>query len=183
VGKGSVVRELRARRPDLGLSVSATTRSRRPDEVDGVDYRFLDDAAFQRLVDGDGFLEWAEYAGRRYGTPADPVDAILSAGRDVVLEIEVQGARQIRERHPDAVLVLLVPPSEEVLAQRLRGRGTEDPDEVARRLRIAREELAQADLFDHVVTNDCLEDAVDELDRILDGKQAPDRGPSRMSRS
>lgn len=148
--------------------MSATTRSRRPHEVEGVDYHFLDDAAFARLADTGGFLEWAEYAGRRYGTPAAAVEQLLAAGRDVVLEIEVQGARQIRDRHPSAVLVLLTPPSLEVLAERLRGRGTESADAVARRLALAESELAQADLFDHVVVNDQLSEAVDQLDRILE---------------
>jgi guanylate kinase len=167
-----VVRLLRTRRPELALSVSATTRARRPGEVDGVHYRFLDEAAFQRLVEEGGFLEWAEYAGRRYGTPAAPVLQALAEGRDVVLEIEVDGARQVRERDPRAVLVLLVPPSLEALAARLRGRGTETPEAIARRLEVARAELGEADLFDHVVVNDRLEDAVDELDRILDSKSS-----------
>jgi guanylate kinase len=167
VGKGTVIAGLRARRPDLALSVSATTRPRRPHEVDGVHYHFLDDDAFSALVAADGFLEWAEYAGARYGTPAAPVERLLAEGTDVLLEIEVQGARQVRERRPDALLVLLVPPSLADLEQRLRGRGTEDPESLARRLAAARSELDQARLFDRVVVNDRVPDAVEELDRIL----------------
>lgn len=167
VGKGTLVAGLRARRPDLALSVSATTRPRRAGEVDGGAYHFMDGAEFDRLVDAGGFLEWAEFAGQRYGTPAAPVEELVASGTHVVLEIEVQGARQVRERFPDAVLVLLVPPSLEALAQRLRDRGTEDDESLARRLAIAETELAQRDLFDHVVLNDRLDDAVAEVDRIL----------------
>ena len=123
---------------------------------------------FDALVAQDGLLEWAEYAGRRYGTPAAPVRRHREAGRDVVLEIDVQGARQVRARVPDAVLVLLAPASIEVLRARLLARGTEDEQQVERRLRIAREELAQRDLFDHVVVNDDVERAAAELDRIVD---------------
>jgi guanylate kinase len=169
VGKGTLVRALRARRPDLEVSVSATTRARRPGEVDGVDYLFLDDEQFDELVATDGFLEWAAYAGNRYGTPEAPVRKALESGADVVLEIEVQGARQVREREPAAILILVVPPSFEVLAARLATRGTETPDIAAARLAVARQELAEADLFDHLVVNDRVEDAVTELERILDG--------------
>ncbi len=119
VGKGTLVAGLRARRPQLALSVSATTRPRRAGEVDGGAYHFLDRAEFDRLVAAGGFLEWAEFAGERYGTPAAPVEELVAAGTDVVLEIEVQGARQVRERSRDALLVLLVPPSLDALAQRL----------------------------------------------------------------
>lgn len=167
VGKGTVIRALLGRRPELFLSVSATTRPRRPDEVHGVHYRFLDDAAFDALARSGGLLEWADYAGRRYGTPAAPVMEATAAGADVLLEIEVQGAGQVRERCPGALLILIVPPSLDALAERLHRRGTEEPEHVAARLEAARRELAQAGLFDHVVVNDRLEDAVDELDRII----------------
>jgi len=173
VGKGTLVAGLRARRPELALSVSATTRPRRAGEVDGVAYRFLDRAEFDRLIDGDGFLEWAEFAGHRYGTPAEPVERLIAAGTDVVLEIEVQGARQVRDRFPDAVLVLLVPPSLDALAQRLRDRGTEDDASLARRLAIAETELASADVFDHVVLNDRLDEAIAAVDRILGATGTP----------
>lgn len=167
VGKGTLVAALRRRRPDLAFSISVTTRPPRPGEVDGVDYRFVDDPAFDALRDAGGLLEWAAYAGRRYGTPAAPVAEAVAAGRDVVLELEVQGARQIRDRFPAAVLVLLVPPSLGALAERLARRGTDDPVAVARRLAVARSELAEADLFDHVVVNAELDAAVEQVDRIL----------------
>lgn len=179
VGKGTVVAALRERSPELGLSVSATTRPRRPGEVDGLQYHFLDDRGFDALVAADGLLEWARFAGHRYGTPAAPVAAALAAGDDVVLEIEVQGARQIRDRFPDALLVLLVPPSLEVLAQRLEGRGTEDPDAVSRRLREAGRELDEAAAFDHVVLNDRVDRAVEEIVAIVGARTGEGRVPSR----
>jgi guanylate kinase len=168
VGKGTVVRALRRLRPELVLSVSATTRPRRARERDGVDYHFLDAADFDELVATDGFLEWAEFAGNRYGTPVAPVRAALDSGRDVLLEIEVQGARQIRERVPESVSVFLAPPSLEVLAGRLRGRGTESEEAVQQRLEQARVELAEAGAFDHVVVNGEVAQAAAEIARILD---------------
>lgn len=183
VGKGTVVSALRARHPDLGVSVSVTTRPRRPGEVDGVQYHFLDDAAFAALVAADGLLEWADFAGRRYGTPAAPVTAALAAGSDVVLEIEVRGARQIRRRFPEAILVMLVPPSLPALEQRLAGRGTESPDQVRVRLEEARRELDGAGEFDHVVVNDEVGRAAEQIGRILQGRtdegRAVPRPPSR----
>lgn len=167
VGKGTLIRHLLDRIPELELSVSATTRSPRAGEEDGRDYWFLGDDEFDRRLAEGEFLEHAEYSGRRYGTLRSELERRTSAGRPVVLEIEVQGARQVRERFPDAVLVLLVPPSLAALEQRLRERGTEDDDSLARRLAIAETELAQADVFDHVVLNDRLDDAIAEVDRIL----------------
>lgn len=127
----------------------------------------MDDQAFDRLIAQGGLLEWAEYAGRRYGTLAGEVRAAIEAGRDVLLEIEVQGARQVRDRHPGALLVILVPPTLEELERRLAARGTEDPAAVADRLAAARAELAHTHLFDHVIMNRDVEAAADELDRIL----------------
>ena len=167
VGKGTVVRRLRERRPEMVLSVSATTRPPRPGEVDGVDYHFLSDRQFDELAAAGGFVEWAHFAGNRYGTPWTSVRAALEAGRTVVLEIEVQGALQVRERFGDAVLIFLVPPSFEVLSQRLRARGTDSDDVVRQRLEIARTELEQAGAFDHTVVNDDLDTAVADVARIL----------------
>ena len=166
VGKGTVVAGLLLRRP-ITLAVSATTRPRRPDEVDGRDYHFVDEMAFDRLIADNGLLEWAEYAGRRYGTPAAAVRSAVEEGRDVLLEIEVQGARQVRDRHPEALLVLLVPPSWEELGRRLAARGTENAAAILDRLAAARAELADTELFDHVVVNQDVAAAVAELDRIL----------------
>jgi len=167
VGKGILIRTLRERMPELELSVSATTREPRPGEQDGVDYHFLPDADFQRRVDAGEFVEHATYAGRRYGTLRSELERHIAAGHPVVLEIELQGARQVRTTLPEALQVFIAPPSLEALHTRLVGRGTDDPEEIAARLRVAEEELAAQDEFGHVVVNDRLEDAVDELLAIV----------------
>lgn len=167
VGKGTVVRALRERYPDVALSVSATTRSPRPGEVHGTDYLFLSREQFDALIDGDGFLEWAEFGGQRYGTPWRSVEGLLAAERTVVLEIEVQGAEQVRRRYADAVRIFLAPPSREALVERLRARGADDDERIAERMAIADAELARAATFDHVVVNGTVDGAVDEIARIL----------------
>jgi guanylate kinase len=167
VGKGTLIRTLRERIPELQLSVSATTRAPRPGEQDGADYHFLADVDFQRRVDAGEFVEHAVYAGRRYGTLRSELERRTAAGHPVVLEIEVQGARQVRATVPEAVQVFIAPPSLEALRTRLVGRGTDDDQEVAARLRVAEEELAAKDEFGHVVVNDRLEDAVEELVSIV----------------
>ena len=169
VGKGSVVQRLRSRYPEgLVLSVSVTTRGPRPGEVDGVDYFFITDEAFDRLIEEGALLEWAEIVGHRSGTPAAFVEENLAAGRDVVLEIDVKGATQIRAQVPEAVQVFLVPPSFDELERRLRGRGTEDEERVARRLDTARWELQQEGWFDERVVNDDLDRATDEVAAIIE---------------
>lgn len=155
-------------RPDIVVSVSATTRPRRPDEVDGRHYHFLSPEEFDALVAGDGLLEWAEFAGRRYGTPAAPVEDALAAGATVVLEIDVQGARQVRARLPGVTAIFLLPPDMDTLRHRLALRGTEDPADVARRMAAARAELAEAAWFDHTVVNDDVPTAAQAIARILD---------------
>jgi guanylate kinase len=175
VGKGTVVQRLLARDP-LGLahSVSATTRAPRPGERDGVDYVFVDDAAFRRMIADGELLEWAEvFRGVRYGTRRAFVRAALEAGRDVVLEIDVQGAAQIRAEDPEAVLILLEPPSLADLERRLRGRGTESEEALAERLAAAERELAQAAWFDQRVVNDDLDRAVDEVAAIIEASRTP----------
>jgi guanylate kinase len=169
VGKGTLIRTLRERMPELELSVSATTRPPRPGEQDGVDYHFLTDADFQRRVDAGEFVEHATYSGRRYGTLRAELERRLRAGHPVVLEIEVQGARQVRGTMPEALQVFIAPPSREALRTRLVGRGTDDADQVQARLRTADRELEAQDEFAHVVVNDRLEDAVDELTAIVRG--------------
>jgi guanylate kinase len=177
VGKGTLIRTLRERMPELELSVSATTRAARPGEEDGVDYHFLDDADFQRRVEAGEFVEHATYSGRRYGTLREELARRLRAGAPVVLEIEVQGARQVRETMPEALQVFIAPPSREALRTRLVGRGTDDPEQVDARLRTAEAELAAQDEFAHVVVNDRLEDAVEELTRVVrDGLAGADGG-------
>jgi guanylate kinase len=153
--------------PELELSVSATTRRPRPGETQGVDYHFLSENEFDRHVAAGEFVEWAEYSGRRYGTLRTELEDRVKAGRPVVLEIEVQGARQVRSTVPDAVQVFIAPPSPETLRLRLVARGTDSPDDVERRLAVARAELAAQGEFPHVVVNDRLEDAVDELEKIV----------------
>ncbi|HKZ75329.1 MAG TPA: guanylate kinase, partial [Actinomycetota bacterium] len=164
VGKGTVVRRLLERRPDLTLSVSATTRPRRPSEQDGVHYSFLSEQEFDHLVGGDALLEWAEVFGSRYGTPAVPVERALAEGGDVILEIDVQGAGLVKERVPEAVLIFLVPPSMEELERRLRDRGTEDEERLATRLATAGWEMEQRPWFDHVVVNDDVNEATAQVE-------------------
>jgi guanylate kinase len=167
VGKGTLIRTLLQRVPELELSVSATTRAPRPGEEDGVDYHFLTDAEFDRRVLEGDFLEHAAYSGRRYGTLRSELERRLADGASVVLEIEVQGARQVKEKMPEAKRIFIAPPSEEALRTRLVGRGTDDDEQRERRLATAKSELAAQDEFDIVVTNDRLDDAADELERIV----------------
>jgi guanylate kinase len=147
--------------------VSATTRSPRPGEQHGVDYWFLSDADFEERVQAGDFVEHATYSGRRYGTLRSELDRRTSAGVPVVLEIELQGARQVRESMPEAVQIFVEPPSQDALRARLVGRGTDDPEQIEARLRTARQELAAKDEFAHVVCNDRLEDAVAGLEAIV----------------
>jgi guanylate kinase len=154
VGKGTVAAHIRENHPDIHLSVSATTRAPRPGEVEGVHYYFVDDAEFDRMIAAGELLEHATVHNRhRYGTPRGPVDAALAEGRTVLLEIDLQGARQVRAAEPSATLVFLLPPSWDELVHRLIGRGTEDAEERARRLRTARTELAAQNEFDYLVVN------------------------------
>ena len=167
VGKGTLIRTLLERMPELELAVSATTRAPRPGEEHGVDYHFLTDAEFdRRVVEGD-FLEHAEYSGRRYGTLLSELTKRTADGSSVVLEIEVQGARQVERSMPEAIRIFIAPPSEETLRTRLIGRGTDDLEQIERRLAVAKAELAASGDFAHVVHNDRLEDAADELERIV----------------
>ncbi len=170
VGKGTLIRGLMERHPELELSVSATTRAPRPGERDGVDYHFLTREEFDRRVAGGEFVEHADYAGRSYGTLRSELDERVRAGAPVVLEIEVQGARQVRAAMPEAVQVFIAPPSLEALRTRLVGRGTDDAEEVERRLRVAEQELAAQPEFGHVVVNDRLDDALEQLTEIVAGE-------------
>ena len=168
VGKGTVVAELRRRHPDLFVSISATTRKPRPGEVDGVHYYFVGAQDFDSLVETGQMLEWALVHGvHRYGTPRGPVQDQLDAGRPALLEIDLAGARQVRRAMPRARLVFLAPPSWDELVRRLADRDTEEPEEQERRLVTARTELAAADEFDHVVVNDTVASATDELARLM----------------
>jgi guanylate kinase len=167
VGKDSVIELIRARSPLVWHSVSVTTRPRRPYEVDGVHYHFVDRDEFRRLAHEDQLLEWAEFAGNLYGTPRGPVERHMALGVPTLLKIDLQGARQVRRAMADALLVFLAPPTFNELARRLTGRGTEDPQTIARRLAHAREEMAAESEFDVTVVNDSVERAADELVGLL----------------
>ncbi|MFC0598770.1 guanylate kinase [Streptomyces palmae] len=163
VGKSTVVAHLRKAHPEVWLSVSATTRTPRPGERDGVQYHFVDDEVFDKLIANGELLEWAEFAGNRYGTPREAVQQRLEKGEPVLLEIDLQGARQVRESMPEAQLVFLAPPSWDELVRRLTGRGTEAPDVIERRLAAAKVELAAEPEFDQTLVNTSVEDVAAEL--------------------
>jgi guanylate kinase len=169
VGKGTLISALRDRVPGLELSVSATTRAPRPGERDGVAYHFLTPEQFGERVAAGDFVEHADYTGHSYGTLRSELEGRLADGVPVLLEIEVQGARQIREKMPEAMQVFVAPPSREALRERLLGRGTDSPEEVDQRLRTADAELAAQPEFTHVILNDQLDEAVDELVGLVRG--------------
>lgn len=175
VGKTTVVRELRRRHPQVWVSVSATTRHPRPGESDGVDYWFVSPERFDAMVAGGELLEWARFAGNRYGTPAEPVRERLADGVPVLLEIEIEGARQVRARMPEALLVFLRPPSWDELVRRLTGRGTESPDVVAARLDRARAELAAEAEFDVALENVTVGQVCDRLLALMGSSPSSDR--------
>jgi guanylate kinase len=182
VGKGTVAAAVRERHPDVWISVSATTRAPRPDEVHGVHYLFVSDDEFDRMVEDDELLEWAVvHKAARYGTPRKPVEEALAAGRPAMLEIDLQGARLVRDSMPEALFVFLKPPSWDELVRRLVGRGTETEEERARRLDTAREEMAAENEFDETIVNHEVHDAADQLVALMmlgqaqPGSSAPDR--------
>ena len=166
-GKSTVIAKVMERRSDLCFSVSATTRKPRDGEVDGVNYFFVSGVEFDRMIGDDELLEHAEYNRDNYGTPRAYVEEKRRAGMHVLLDIEVQGARQVRERVPEAIKIFIIPPSLQVLEQRLRGRGTETEEQIQRRLARARGEYREADFYDYVVINDNLETAANELNAII----------------
>lgn len=171
VGKGTVIAELRKRLPSLWFSISATTRSPRPGEVDGVNYYFVTHAEFDRLVAEGRMLEWALVHGlNKYGTPRGPVEEALAEGRTVLLEVDLAGARQIRQSMPEAYQIFLAPPSWEDLEARLRGRGTEGEEERLRRLETAKVELAAEGEFDEVVVNETVAQATEDILKIMRAK-------------
>ena len=167
VGKGTLIRALRERVPELELSTSATTREPRPGEADGVDYHFLDPEEFDRRVRAGAFLEHAVYSGNRYGTLRSEVEERTARGAPVLLEIEVQGARQVRESMPEAIQIFIAPPDPADLRRRLEGRGTDSAATIDGRLRVAEEELAAQGEFRHAVVNDDVERATAELESIV----------------
>jgi len=173
-GKTTVCRAVVARDPQIVFSISHTTRPRRRGEEDGVDYHFVKPEEFETGVDAGDFLEWATYNGNRYGTSWSAIDAPLAEGRDVLLEIEVQGARQVRTARSDALFIFLLPPSLAALRERLEGRGSDAPEVIAARLELARRELEEGPLFDYAVVNDDLDVCVGEVQAILAAERAGD---------
>ena len=167
VGKSTVLHALFAGRDDLYFSGSATTRAPREGERDGVDYHFIHADRFREMIEGDAFLEYAEYVGNFYGTPKRFVDEAMDKGQDVILDIEVQGALQVTSKRPDTVKIFIAPPSWKELERRLKDRGTDDPEKVQKRLLRAKVEFQTAHTYDYFVINDTVEDAVRELDAII----------------
>jgi|MucameStandDraft_1065616.scaffolds.fasta_scaffold09476_4 guanylate kinase len=174
-GKGTILGQVLERDKNVFLSVSATTRAPRGEEQDGVHYYFLTHEAFEEKIKQGAFLEYAQYVGNYYGTLEAPVDQQLAQGRDVVLEIEVQGAMQIHNKRPDVVMVFVAPPSMDELERRLRGRGTESDEKVQGRLQTARQEMGFANRFDYIITNDRLENAVADLLAVLAAERCRNR--------
>ena len=167
VGKSTVLRELLRDRDDLYFSISATTRTPREGEIDGVHYHFINVDRFREMIQEDEFLEYAEYVGNFYGTPKRYVDEAMAQGKDVILDIEVQGALQVTSKRPDTVRIFIAPPSWKELERRLKDRGTDDPDKVQKRLLRAKVEFQTANTYDYFVINDTVEEAVRELDAII----------------
>ncbi len=167
VGKGTVCERLMADCPELSVSVSATTRAPRSIDREGVTYFFKTKKEFEEMIAENRFLEYAQYNGNYYGTPAEKVDEMLAQGKDVILEIEVQGAQTVMEKRKDAVTIFILPPGEEALYERLRNRGTESEEQIEKRINAAKEEMKQKDKYDYRVVNDVLEDAVCEVEAII----------------
>jgi len=175
-GKGTVVRGILERYPDIVLSISATTRPARPGERNGLDYLFIDRTRFASMRERGEFLEWADVYGNLYGTPRAPVEQALATGRDVIAELDIQGAQSVKRARPDAVLIFIEPPSFEDLVLRLRGRGTEDPETISKRVKAAYEEVKNKGQYDHIIVNDRVQDAVEQLAAIIEaGGKAPAR--------
>lgn len=168
-GKGTIIKELR-KKYDYELSISATTRNPRKGDVDGVDYFFKTRDEFEEMIQKDKLIEWAEYVGNYYGTPREYVEQQLEAGKDVLLEIEMQGGMLVKEQYPDAMLLFITPPSAEILKKRLTGRGTETEEEIERRMNRAAEEADYMEKYDYILVNDSLDEAVEELHHLIRSK-------------
>lgn len=170
-GKGTVLKEAFKNSEDLRLSVSVTTRSPREGERDGVDYIFYSKEQFEKTIEDDGFLEWACFCENYYGTPKAEIEKMLQDGKDVILEIEVQGAMKVKEKCPDAVLVFNMPPSKEELKNRLVGRKTDAPEVIEKRLATSVWEISQAENYDYIIVNDVVEDAAKRLLSVIEGEK------------
>ncbi|MEE1139203.1 MAG: guanylate kinase [Acutalibacteraceae bacterium] len=170
-GKGTVLGELIKKRDDVKISVSMTTRQKRNGEIDAVNYYFVAKDYFEKKISEGSMLEYAQYAGNYYGTPKEPVDEMLKAGKAVILEIDVQGADKIKEIYPDVIRIFIMPPSASVLERRLRGRNTEDEETINHRLVIAKGEMKMASEYDFIVINDELDSAVKDVETIIDAER------------
>ena len=170
-GKGTVLGELIKKRDDVKISVSMTTRQKRNGEIDGVNYYFVTKEYFEKKINESSMLEYAQYAGNYYGTPKEPVDEMLKAGKAVILEIDVQGADKIKEIYPNVIRIFIMPPSVSVLERRLRGRNTEDEETINHRLVIAKGEMRMASEYDFIVINDELDSAVKDVETIIDAER------------
>ena len=168
VGKSTVLRKILERRPQLLYSISYTTRPPRANEQDGVDYHFISEPVFRKKIDAKEFAEWAEVHGHLYGTSAPYIEEALTSGQDVLLDVDVEGAKRLFSRYPEAISVFITPPSMEELERRLRTRGMDSPAVMERRLKNAEVEMAQVDLYDHVVANDDLAQSVSKLEAIME---------------
>ena len=171
VGKGTVLKTFMEKHPDFMLSISCTTRKPREGEVDGVNYFYISQEEFSHCIEEDKFLEWAEFAGNKYGTKKKFIKECLDKGMNVILEIETKGALQVKEKMPDAVLIFIVPPSLDELETRLRGRHTEDEETIQKRLSEVKKELESAKKYDYQVVNDKVENAILKLEEIIAGEQ------------
>ena len=171
VGKGTVLKEFLKKNSDFMLSISCTTRVPREGEIDGVNYFFMTKNDFKNCIDNDKFLEWAEFAGNFYGTKKKFINSCLEEGKNIILEIDTQGALQVKQKMPEAVLIFICPPSLEALETRLRGRHTEDETAIQKRLEAVKEELARAENFDYKIVNDDIQRAVSELEMIISEEQ------------
>lgn len=171
-GKGTICKYLLQRRPDMFLSVSATTRPRRYGEIEGINYYFKDKSAFDEMIARDEFLEWAEVYDNRYGTPKAPVTEAIASGKDVLLEIDIQGALKVKEKAPDGIYIFIVPPSLNQLRARIIGRGTDSMEVISKRLNKALGELAYLHEYNYVVVNDDVNDAVNRIESIIDAEKS-----------
>ena len=170
VGKGTVLKGFLEKNPSFMLSISCTTRNPRPGEVDGVNYFFISKEEFKNCIENNKFLEWAEFAGNFYGTKKKYINQCLEEGKDIILEIDTQGALQVKKQMPEAVLIFICPPSYEALETRLRGRHTEDEATIQKRLEQVKIELERAEKFDYRIVNDNLDDAIQQLTDVINGE-------------
>lgn len=170
VGKGTVLKGFLEKNPNFMLSISCTTRAPRPGEVDGVNYFFISQEEFKNCIENNKFLEWAEFAGNFYGTKKKYINQCLAEGKDIILEIDTQGALQVKKQMPEAVLIFICPPSYEALENRLRGRHTEDEATIQKRLQQVKIELERAEKFDYKIVNDNLDDAIKNLEEVIKGE-------------